>query len=238
MKTERNMSKIISIILGTSKNVAMSARGDIVERKTLLPTPLNNTNTSNRFHHNNHLLSHNNGTRRAYMRKPHQNRQPSDQQHSTNYNKDGPQSRQQYTTRSHLQTVSELALPENNQTEAHTKHQNQCANNEQQKTNFSSQDIRYNHSRQQASSNNHLSHQTANNSTDNTNSVMSYEPFPALLPSFFTTPPPLYYTHPHQRQTNNLTQLNQDQHQHNHQVEQSKVKTNTTLHASSPAQLP
>ena len=32
--------------------------------------------------------------------------------------------------------------------------------------------------------------------------------------------------------------MNQDQHQHNHQVEQSKVKPNTTLQASSPAQLP
>ena len=78
------MPKIISIIPGASKNVAMLAKGDVVEKKTLLPTSLNNTNTLNRFHHKNHLLSHNNGTRRTYMHKPRQNRQPFNQ-HLTNH---------------------------------------------------------------------------------------------------------------------------------------------------------
>ena len=77
MKTERNMSKIISIIPGASQNLAMSARGVIVERKTLSPTPLNRTSTIDfvttiiYYHTIMAHVEHNN------MHKPRQNRQPS-----------------------------------------------------------------------------------------------------------------------------------------------------------------
>ena len=61
-----------------------------------------------------------------------------------------------------------------------------------------------------------------------TSSVISCEP-PSLPPSFSATKPILQCTHPQQRYTNSLTNINNNQHQRNHQSEQFKAKHYTTL---------
>ena len=57
MKTERNMTKIQSLIPCVSQNVAISERGDIIRKKPLLPTPP--TNKHNCYHLNNQFQPHN-----------------------------------------------------------------------------------------------------------------------------------------------------------------------------------